>query len=65
MTSPTASTTAHLETPRLSVVVPAYNEEENIVPLADEIIAALASLSGGFELILVDDASTDSTARVP
>ena len=64
MTSPTASTTAHLETPRLSVVVPAYNEEENIVPLADEIIAALASLSGGFELILVDDASTDSTARV-
>ena len=64
MTSPTAITTAHLETPRLSVVVPAYNEEENIVPLADEIIAALASLSGGFELILVDDASTDSTARV-
>jgi dolichol-phosphate mannosyltransferase len=49
--------------PRLSVVVPAYNEEENIVPLAHEIIAALEKLPGGFELILVDDASTDETAH--
>ena len=49
--------------PRLSVVVPAYNEEENILPLATEIVAALATLPGGFELILVDDASTDTTAR--
>jgi len=57
------STSAASETPRLSVVVPAYNEEENIVPLAEEIIAALGALPGGFELILVDDASTDSTAR--
>ena len=50
-------------TVRLSVVVPAYNEEENILPLAEEIVAALSSLPGGFELILIDDASTDSTAR--
>ena len=49
--------------PRLSVVVPAYNEEENIVPLAEEIIAALGELTGGFELILVDDASTDTTRQ--
>jgi len=49
---------------RLSVVVPAFNEEENIVPLAEEIIVALSRLDGGFELILVDDASTDSTADV-
>jgi dolichol-phosphate mannosyltransferase len=50
--------------PRLSVVVPAFNEEENIVPLATEIIAALGALPGGFELILVDDASSDATARI-
>ena len=50
--------------PRLSVVVPAYNEEENVVPLAREIVAALEGLPGGFELILVDDASTDATARL-
>ena len=52
------------ETPCLSVVIPAFNEEENIVPLAEEVVAALSSLAGGFELILVDDASTDSTAQV-
>lgn len=53
-----------MRNPRLSVIVPAYNEEENVVPLAEEIIAALDGLAGGFELILVDDASTDSTASV-
>ena len=52
------------EPPFFSVVVPAFNEEENIIPLAEEIIAALKHLSGGIELILVDDASTDSTRRV-
>jgi dolichol-phosphate mannosyltransferase len=57
----TGAASAH---PRLSVVVPAYNEEENIVPLAAEIVAALADLPGGFELILVDDASTDATASI-
>lgn len=58
-----ASSANPTDTPRLSVVVPAYNEEENIVPLAEEIVAALSSLPGGFELILVDDASTDATAQ--
>ncbi len=64
MTTPTAGAPAPAEGPRLSVIVPAFNEEENIVPLAEEIIAALTALPGGFELIIVDDASTDSTARV-
>ena len=50
--------------PRLSIVIPAFHEEENIIPLAEEVIAALQTLPGGFELILVDDASTDSTARI-
>ena len=63
MTSSDASIPA-TASPRLSVVVPAYNEEENVVPLAREIVAALEGLPGGFELILVDDASTDATARL-
>lgn len=64
MTISHTSATGEAGVPRLSVVVPAYNEEENIVPLAEEIIAALGALSESFELILVDDASTDSTARI-
>ena len=59
-----SNTSDTAEIPRLTVVVPAYNEEENIVPLAEEIIAALCNLPGSFELILVDDASTDATTRI-
>ena len=64
MNSQTSTADNATEMPRLSVVVPAYNEEENIIPLAEEIIAALSELPGGFELILVDDASTDATTRI-
>lgn len=62
-TQPSAPFDASTDTPRLTVVVPAYNEEDNVQPLAEETVAALSSLPGGFELILVDDASTDSTAQ--
>ena len=64
MTSSNTNTASDVKPPRISVVVPAYNEEENVLPLAREIVAALETLPGGFELILVDDASTDSTARL-
>jgi glycosyltransferase involved in cell wall biosynthesis len=45
----------------LSVVVPLYNEEPNVVPLFDEIGRALAHAGVSYELILVDDGSTDQT----
>ena len=64
MTSPEQAPPSSGIAPRFSVVVPAYNEEENVLPLAKEIVAALENLPGGFELILVDDASNDSTARL-
>lgn len=51
-------------TPRLSVVVPAFNEADNVTPLIEEIAAALATIDGGFEIVVVDDASTDGTAEV-
>lgn len=47
--------------PRLSVVVPVRNEAGNIAPLVAEIEAACATL-GSFEIIYVDDGSTDATA---
>jgi glycosyltransferase involved in cell wall biosynthesis len=46
---------------RLSVVVPAYNEEESLPLLVDEIEMVFP---GGVEILLVDDGSTDSTWSV-
>jgi dolichol-phosphate mannosyltransferase len=49
--------------PEISIVVPLYNEEDNVPILQQEIAAALAGRD--YELILVDDWSTDSTrARI-
>lgn len=45
---------------RVSIVVPVYNEEENVLPLAEEIVAGVAKLSSP-EIIFVDDGSTDGT----
>lgn len=45
----------------LSVVIPLYNEEENVVPLLERIHRAFAEYPGGWELILVDDGSSDGT----
>ncbi|WP_328703034.1 glycosyltransferase [Arenibaculum pallidiluteum] len=45
---------------RLSVVVPVYNETENVLPLLAEIEAALAGRD--YEVVFVDDQSEDDTA---
>jgi dolichol-phosphate mannosyltransferase len=49
--------------PDLSVVVPVFNERDNVVPLIEEIVAALGA-RGGFEIVYVDDASRDDTLAV-
>lgn len=50
-----------LGTPRVSVVAPAHNEEENINRLVQEVHDALAPRGISYEFIVVDDGSTDST----
>lgn len=50
-------------TPLLSVVIPARNEAANLPALIAGIEASLAPL-GGFEIIVVDDASTDESVAV-
>lgn len=45
----------------LSIVVPAYNEEACITTLIDRLTAALAPLGLSYEIVLVDDGSTDGT----
>jgi len=45
----------------LSVVIPAYNEEKNTTLLYKELKLVLESLSKNYEIIFVDDGSTDIT----
>ena len=49
---------------KLSVIAPAYNEEENIIPLVEAFAKIREKLPSQFELIIVDDGSTDSTKEV-
>lgn len=49
----------------LTIIVPVYNEEHNIVPLAGQIVRAFDGQPWSYELLFVDDASTDQTwARI-
>ena len=45
----------------VSIVVPVYNEADNVLPLVREVSAAMSGQARRFELVLVDDASTDAT----
>jgi glycosyltransferase involved in cell wall biosynthesis len=45
----------------LSIVIPVFNEQDNVKPLIAEIEAAVESLSNRYEIILVDDGSRDNT----
>ena len=51
-------------TPDLSVVFPVYNEEENLPILLDEIASALAERGWTYEIIAVDDGSSDRSLAV-
>lgn len=48
--------------PRLvSIVVPVFNESENVLPLAEEVAGAMEKERADYELVFVDDASSDGT----
>jgi len=48
----------------LSIVVPVYNEEENVARLHEEIHVVCEAIGCPYEIIFVDDGSTDKTAEV-
>src|SRR5262245_19184387 len=48
----------------LSIVVPAHNEAENLVRLVDEIRATMVDTGLAWEMIIVDDGSTDGSAAI-
>lgn len=48
----------------VSIVIPAHNEEENIVVILDRIEKVFAALTYNFEIIIVDDGGTDQTLTI-
>ena len=49
---------------KISLVIPLLNEEESILPLINEIRKAIKPLNKPYEVIFVDDGSTDSSLKV-
>lgn len=49
---------------KLSLVIPLYNEEESLNPLANEIRKALKTINLSYEVIFVDDGSSDNSLKI-
>lgn len=60
----TWATTPLTETPKYSVVIPAYNEEWRIVPTIGAIATQMSTLGQPWEMIIADDGSTDTTVEL-
>ncbi len=50
-----------LRNPSVSFVIPMFNEEENIEHAIDAAVDALTKYTDDYEIIIVDDASTDAS----
>ncbi|MDD5529663.1 MAG: glycosyltransferase family 2 protein [bacterium] len=48
----------------LSIVMPAFNEEENIETVTESAIKILSTLTNKYEVLIVDDGSTDKTGVI-
>src|SRR5688572_22430210 len=61
--SPAAPQTAAVSPPQVSVVIPVYNEVENLPALHEALNWALANSGRSYEIVLVDDGSGDGTRQ--
>jgi len=48
----------------ISVFFPCYNEQENVARTTDQALAVLEKLNADFEVIIVDDGSSDTTGKI-
>ena len=51
-------------TPHLSIIVPLYNEEESVEVLFSQLLEICQGFEFLYEIIFVDDGSTDSTWQI-
>ena len=51
-------------TPRWSVVIPAFNEARRLPPFLDTVVGFFEGRDEPYEVIVVDDGSTDGTSRI-
>src|SRR5262249_47113919 len=54
----------HPDSPELSIIIPAHNEADRILPYLQQITEYLQTHERSHELLVVDDGSTDATAAV-
>src|SRR5262245_42016584 len=52
------------EPPRLTLLMPGLNEEQNVERAVTRVLAALDGLSGESEVLVIDDGSTDRTGEI-
>jgi dolichyl-phosphate beta-glucosyltransferase len=50
--------------PELSIVIPAYNEEKRLAPVLDSVYSFFTSQGIDFEIVVVNDGSTDNTGAL-
>ena len=48
----------------ISVIIPSYNEQDSLIELSNEIIDSLKDSDLKFELIFIDDGSTDNSWNI-
>ncbi len=53
-----------MDSPKISIIVPVYNEERNIPILFDEIVKTMEGFEPDFELIFVNDGSRDQSLKI-
>jgi glycosyltransferase involved in cell wall biosynthesis len=59
-----AGCSARIESNSIRVFFPCYNEQDNITRTVEQALAVLEKLNVDFEIIIVDDGSSDSTGRI-